>query len=237
MPDTVQMPAVTNNLLLASLDAASRSALLRDTEPVTLPSGAMVEAAGRRVTQAVFPIDCSIALTLPMQGHSQVDAGLVGCEGMLGIALLLGAHVSPWHAVVQDPGQAWCVDAARLIGRLERDVALCRRLNRYVHVRLVQSAQVASCRNSHRIEARLARWLLMSRDRTRAGEFGLTHESLARTLGVRRAGVSIAAAALQERGLIRYSRGHIALLENRALEAAACVCYENDKRIYARLMG
>jgi CRP-like cAMP-binding protein len=237
MPDTAVMAAATNNLLIWGLDASSRNALLRATEPTALASGAILAIGGRRVAQAIFPIDCSISLTLPTPDQSQVEAGLIGREGMLGIALVLGARVSALHAVVQVAGRAWCVDAAHFTAQLECDAALRLRLNRYAHVRLVQSTHGATCRNLHRVEARLARWLLMSRDRARSGDFALTHERLALILGVRRAGVSIAAGALQERGLIHYSRGHISLLENRGLEAAACACYENDKRIYARLMG
>lgn len=226
------MSAATNNLL-RGLDASARTALLAGSEPVALHSGELLADSGRRIARVIFPIDCSISLMLPMPGAAQVEAGLVGREGMVGIPLALGTPVSAMRAVVQGSGDAWCVDAARFLAQLKRSSALRLRLNRYIYVRLIQSAHGAACRSSHRVEERLTSWLLMSRDRALTDELVLTHELLARTLGVRRAGVTVAAHALQERGLIRYVRGHIVLLDGRGLEAAACACYQNEKKIYA----
>jgi CRP-like cAMP-binding protein len=224
--------AATNNLL-RGLDASARTALLAGSRPVALHSGDLLADSGRRIARVIFPIDCSISLMLPVPGAAQVEAGLVGREGMVGIPLALGTPVSAMRAVVQGSGDAWCVDAARFVAQLKRSLALRQRLNRYIYVRLIQSAHGAACRSSHHVEERLTSWLLMSRDRALTDELVLTHELLARTLGVRRAGVTVAASALQERGLIRYVRGHIVLLDGRGLEAAACACYQNEKKIYA----
>jgi CRP-like cAMP-binding protein len=227
----------THNLLLGGLGARDRQALLEGLEPLTMCSGELLAEPGQRATQVIFPLECSITLMLAVDGESPVEAGLIGREGMLGVPLALGAPLSAFRATVQGPGRAWCVEGTRFSALLARNPALRQHLNRYACVRLLQLAQSAACRGFHRVEGRLARWLLMSRDRARSDELALTHEFLAQMLGVRRAGVTIAAHALQERHLIRYARGRIVLLDKRGLESAACSCYANEKKIYARMMG
>jgi CRP-like cAMP-binding protein len=231
------MPVASNNLLLAGLGVRVRDELLRGVEPVELRAGEQLWDAGERAERAVFPIDCSISLMLDVPGEPTVEAGLIGREGMLGLQLILGTPLCAFRAVVQGPGRAWAVDAARLSATLERQATLRQRLNRYACARMIQLAHGAGCRGSHRVEARLARWLLMSRDRARSDELTLTHEFLGHMLGVRRAGVTIAAHALQERRLIRYARGRIVVLDAHGLEASACACYGQEKKTYARLMG
>ena len=228
---------VSNNLLLAGLGARVRNDLLDGMVPIDMHAGEQLWDAGERARHAIFPIDCSISLMLDVPGEPAVEAGLIGCEGMLGLPLILGAPICAFRAVVQGPGRAWQVEAARLTEALERQAPLRQRLNRYACTRMMQLAQAAGCRGSHRVEARLARWLLMSRDRARSDQLTLTHEFLGHMLGVRRAGVTIAAHALQERRLIRYARGRIMLLDAHGLEDAACACYGQEKRIYARLMS
>ena len=230
------MRAVTNNLLLAQLGTAERRALLAGTQPVTLRAGEPIFDVGKLVARVIFPIECSVSLMSCSAGQPLVEAGLIGREGMLGLSLLFGVSVSAFRAVVQGPGRAWCLEPTHFTAQLAHNAALRQRLHRYVYVRLLQLAQSSACMGIHRIEGRLARWLLMSRDRARSGELALTHEELASILGVRRAGVTIAASALQERGLIRYARGHIEVLDDFGLEAAACPCYTNEIKIYARLM-
>jgi CRP-like cAMP-binding protein len=231
------MPLASNNLLLAGLGARVQHELLRDAEPVDMRAGELLWDAGERATRAIFPIDCSISLMFDVAGEPTVEAGLIGREGMLGVSLILDTPICAFRAVVQGPGRAWCIDAERLAVTLEHQPTLRRRLNRYVCARMMQLAQGAGCRGTHRVEGRLARWLLMSRDRARSDELTLTHEFLGHMLGVRRAGVTIAAHALQERRLIRYARGRIVVLDAPGLEAAACACYGQEKRAYARLMA
>jgi CRP-like cAMP-binding protein len=163
--------------------------------------------------------------------------GLVGDEGTLGTSLILGVNVSPLHALVQGAGPALRIGAAALRREIALSTSLERLLKRYVYVTLEQLAQTAACTRFHLVEARLARWLLMTRDRAHSNEFRITHEFLAYMLGVRRVGVTRAATSLQNRKLISYSRGHIRILSDRGLEAASCQCYRNDKAAYTRILA
>ena len=233
---TGPVPGATKNLLLARLEVEHREALLAGIEPVALQVGETVVAAGQRLEHVYFPIDSSISLALPVAGQSPLVIGLIGHEGMVGMQLLLSSSLAGFRGQVQGPGLAWRVDASRFTSQLDANPPWRAMLSRYVHVRHLQLAQGAACRSFHLVEARLARWLLMSRDRARRDPLSLTHETLSHLLGVRRAGVTLAAHSLQDRGLIRYTRGLILLLDRSGLEAAACPCYASEKRTYSRLM-
>jgi len=226
-----------DNLLLAALPPIVRRRLTAGRTPVSLSTSEILSEAGDRIRHVYFPIDGFISLITPAQGREQLELGLIGAEGMLGVPLLLGVNVSPLRAMVQGAGHAWRVDAATLQQELAASPVLRASLNRYLYVFLAQLMQTAICTRFHLIEARLARWLLMTRDRAQSNHFRITHEFLALMLGVRRVGVTGAASALQRRQLIRYRRGDISVLDVRGLQRAACTCYAVDKRIYARILG
>ena len=229
--------ARADNSLLAALPALTRRRLTAGRAPVDLAVPEILSEAGERIRYVYFPIDGFISLITPAKGRGQLEIGLVGREGMLGVPLLLGVNVSPLRAMVQGEGRAWRVDAATLRKELASNAKLRASLNRYLYVFLAQLMQTAACSRFHRIEARLARWLLMTRDRAHAEHFHITHEFLALMLGVRRVGVTRAATALQRRKLIRYRRGDISVIDSRGLERAACACYAIDRRIHARILG
>lgn len=224
-----------NNLLLASLGARERRALLADHEAVELQAGARIMAAGHRLVNVYFPIGCVVSL-IESTDRPLLEIGLIGREGMLGVPSILGVGQSSVSGFVQTTGLAWRLEAAHFVRCLDASEQLRRRMRRYAQVHVTQLTEAAACKHFHKLAERLARWLLMSADRLQSGELILTHEYLSNVLGVRRAGTTLAARGLQERGLIDYSRGHIALLDRAGLESAACPCYAREKRLYERLM-
>ena len=220
------------NSLLASLPAGEYRRLLAALEPVTLTYGEVLYEPGAQIKHAYFPVNSLVSLLTTVGDHQALEVGLVGHEGMVGVALALGIDVSPARALVQATGIAMRMEAVRFREEFLQSISLQEALHRYAYALMVQIAQNAACNRFHSVEERLARWLLMTRDRVRSNEFRLTHAFLADMLGVRRVGVTIAAGALQKRKLIDYSRGEITILDRKRLAAASCECYQTIKRIY-----
>lgn len=227
---------VTNDLINALPDR-ERLSLLALSEPIDLIFGEVLCEVDQVFHHVYFPLSGFISLVAQNIGHRPLEMGLIGSEGMLGATLVLGIEEAPLRAVVQGSGTAFRVETGQLTRELKNSLVLRRVLHRYVSVTMAQLVQTAVCNCFHEVDARLARWLLMTHDRAHADHFRLTHQFLAGMLGVQRGAVSIAAATLQQKGLIHYTRGDITLLDRVGLEAESCLCYRIMLNNHLRLFS
>lgn len=234
MPPVTAAPAPgpVSNRLLAVLPRKTRRAIENECELVDLVFGDILCEAGGQIRDIYFPTGSFISLVASLDDGASLEVGLIGNEGMLGIPLVLGIKTSPLRALVQGSGGAWRMQAGHFRRVLAAQPVLRRELDKYVYILIAQLAQTAACTCFHALDARLARWLLMTHDRAHADHFYLTHTLLAQMLGVRRSGVTAAAGALQQKNLIHYSRGDITIIDRQGLEAASCACYRAMSDIY-----
>lgn len=221
------------NSLLAALPRKGYQLLLPLLEPVTLHFGDVLYRPREAIKHVYFPLDSLVSLLTVAEGHLALEVGMVGREGLLGTPLALGVADSPVRALVQGSGAALRMTTAHFLNEFRRSLPLQRAVHRYTYDLMVQVTQTAVCNRFHEVEARLARWLLMTRDRLRTNDLHLTQEMLSRMLGVLRVAVTRAAGTLQARNLISYSRGKITILDSKALEANACPCYQIVKIVPA----
>ena len=223
------MPAVKSppiaNKLLAALPKKEYQALQSRLEETPLVFEEFIYRPNELISDVYFPNSGIISLLAGVNAHGTLEVGLVGNEGMLGLSVFLGVNSSGNRAVVQGAGSAMKMKATALRKQCDKGGALPRLLQRYAHSVLTQVTQSAVCNQFHSVDARLARWLLMTHDRMHGQDFELSHEFLAVMLGVARPSVSIVAATLQDAGLIRYKHGHVTVKDRKGLEDAACVCY------------
>ncbi|MFY0989643.1 Crp/Fnr family transcriptional regulator [Halomonas sp. C05BenzN] len=224
------------NRLLDSLPRQDKVHLLNGCEVVDLVFGEVLAEPGGPISHVYFPLMSFISLIANLSDGDRLEVAMIGSEGMYGMPLILGVEESPWHALVQGAGPALRMPAAVFGRHLEQSPALQALLRRYLYVLIHQLSRVAACTHFHQVEARLARWLLMTQDRAHSDQLHLTHEFLAMMLGVRRAGITLAAMALQTRRLIRYHRGNITVLDRPGLIEAACGCYASDQCIYRQVI-
>ncbi len=225
------------NGLLAALPPEDLARLRPSLQPVELPFDKTLFPAGGAVEAVLFPESGMCSLLATLEGGEQVEVGVVGREGLVGLPLAFGDDRSLVEARVQQEGTALRMDAAALRDGMGESAALRGLLNRYVLAFQAQVTMTAACNARHAIEQRLARWLLIAHDRAGADEFPMTHEFMAMMLGVRRPGVSLAAGVLQKAGLIHYVRGRMAVTDRPGLEAASCECYHVARREFGRLLG
>ena len=215
----------TQNSLLAALPDEFYQRLSPQLEPVKLDHAAVLYEMEAPIDYFYFPFDAVVSLVTQMKDGRIVEVGLVGNEGMTGLSALLGQKVSAERAIVQIPNGGTRIKAAVILDEFKRQGKVHDVLLKYANFFMRQIAQTAACNASHTVEQRLARWLLMCRDRIRSNELNLTQEFLAEMLGTRRATVNVAAVALQSAGLLKYNRGRIQIIDLPGLEGFACECY------------
>lgn len=228
--EPVQSP-LRQNLLLAA--APDRAALARVSTRVDLPAEATLYEAGAIITHYLFPVSGITSSVMDMDGGT-VEVGTVGPEGMIGLPALLGVRTTSTRTFTQSVCTIDRVATEDLEQAMEAEPELRALLLRYAEAYLEEVSQSVACNRLHTLEERCARWLLLTHDRTGTDEMKLKQRFLSYMLGVHRPAVSLAAGALQRKGVIRYSRGTIRILDRAALEAASCGCYERGRRAYAR---
>src|SRR4051795_13154921 len=228
--------ASVRNRLLAALTPDTFWLLQPHLEPVPLELRQWVIETQQPIQHVYFPEDSIISI-LADTAEGRIEVGMVGPEGMAGVPVVLGIDHSPYGYMVQAEGEALRIPAQDLRTAMRHSPPLHAGFLRYAHALMVQTAQTAYANAGFTIEARLARWVLMTDDRLEREDLPLTHDFLAIMLGVRRPGVTLAMQALESNGLIRASYGSITVLDRAGLEALAKDAYGLAEAEYARVMG
>lgn len=224
------------NQLLAVLPEVEWARIEPYLVEVDLPLGQVIYESGGQLEHVYFPTTSIISLLYVMEDGASAEIAIVGHEGIVGVSLFMGGETTPSRAIVQSAGRAWRLNAGMLKDEFNRAGPMQRLLLRYTQALITQMAQTAVCNRHHSIDQQLCRWLLLSVDRLPSNELRMTQELIANMLGVRRSGVTAAALKLQNAGLIRYSHGHITVLDRPGLEAHVCECYAVVKREFDRLL-
>jgi CRP-like cAMP-binding protein len=212
------------NRILEALPAADRDRIVRTMVAVPLEIKTVLFEPGQPIDDVYFPLDGVISLVTPLEDGAIVEVATVGNEGIVGVPLVAGGTLAV-RAISQVAGTCLRIQAAAFLEELDRAGPLRALVQNYVQALFGQISQAAACNRLHTNEERLSRWLLMSHDRVGVDEFAITHEFLGQMLGSRRATVTLSAGILQAAGLIRYHRGHVAILDREGLEGVSCECY------------
>jgi CRP-like cAMP-binding protein len=225
------------NRLLAALPHQDRTQVTSKCDRIYLVAGESLHESAESTPFVYFPTGGFVSLLACTDRVKRLEVALIGAEGMLGISSMLEAVPAPLNALVQGSGSAWRMELGEFRRQVRARPALASRLACYLYVQMLDLARMVACTRFHLLESRLARWLLMMSDRAHGDHFEVTQVLMSIMLGVRRAGVTIAAASLQQRGLISYHRGKIVIRDRRGLERAACSCYANARESYERHLG
>jgi CRP-like cAMP-binding protein len=229
-------PDPLQNRLLAALPAAEWSRWRPLLEPVAMPLGAVLYESGMAMSHVYFPTTSIVSLLYVLKNGASAEIAVVGNEGIVGVSLFMGGETTPSRSVVQSAGQGFRLPGQVLKDEFGRSGPVLQLLLRYTQALITQMAQTAVCNRHHSLDQQLCRWLLLSLDRLPAQDLVMTQELIANMLGVRREGVTEAAANLQRAGLIRYRRGHISVLDRPGLERRTCECYSVVQQEYKRLL-
>src|ERR1700761_2813784 len=225
-----------HNRLLAALSAEDQGLIAPHLVQIDLERGRLLYDPGDRIDTVYFPHDGVISLMTLMENGAAIDSATIGCEGALGLMAAVAPRQSLSRAIVQTPTRAARMSAATLHEAWEKSPRIRDLVDRHTDALFGHAAQSVACNALHSVEARFCRWLLTCHDRIDDDTVGLTQEFLADMLGVQRTTVTAVAGALQAKGLIRYRRGVVDILDRQGLEAMTCECYGAVRQIYARLL-
>ena len=237
MSTTKYQQSTIGNWILNTLPNDEYARLEPHLEPVSLQLRDVLYLTDSPIEYLYFPNSGMVSLVSLTEGGSTVEVGMVGNEGMVGVTTILGARNSPYQAEVQVVGEAFKMRVNVLRTEFNRSSVLHELLLRYMYVLIVQLSQSAVCNRFHKVEERLCRWLLVTRDRVQANKFHLTQQDLSDMVGSHRPNVTVVANALQKARLIHYNRGRVTLLDEAGLESSACECYRIVKEKYDQLYG
>tara|TARA_R110001583_G_scaffold48733_5_gene152552 strand:- start:12405 stop:13121 length:717 start_codon:yes stop_codon:yes gene_type:complete len=234
---TAACTSPATNHLLNYLPKLERQWFLEDCTSVELVFGETLNIAEESIKYVYFPLTGFISLLVEVAEKQSLDMGLIGNEGMLGATLALENPKAPLKSIVQCSGNALRMDATIFHHRVKNNLVVRKLIHNYIYVMMQQLAQTGACNNFHEVKQRLARWLLMTQDRTNSDHLQLTHQFLAKMLGVRRSAVTIAAGYLQHQGIISYNRGQIKILSRQGLEKLSCQCYFASVNAYQKTLA
>ena len=237
MATAVNTTDARKNFLLDSLPKDELERVIRHLESVDLPLGKVLYESGDKLDYAYFPTTAIVSLLYIMENGNTAEIGVVGNDGILGIALFMGGNTTPNRAVIQSSGKALRISAKNLMAEFSLGGKFQNLLLRYTQALITQISQTAVCNRLHSVEQQLCRWLLLSHDRLDSDKLVMTHDLISNMLGVRREGVTLAAKKLVARKLIKSVRGTMTVLDRPGLEQAVCECYEVVNTEYNRLLG
>src|SRR3984893_4191855 len=225
------------NHLLAGASDEELARLLPNLQPISLPLGQVLYESGEKMHYVYFPTTAIISLLYIMENGARAEIGVVGNDGLVGIAIFMGGDTTPNRAVVQSAGNTFKMKSEMMKDEFTRGGRFHNLCLRYTQALITQISQTAVCNRLHSVDQQLCRWLLLSHDRVKADELIMTQDVIPVLLGVRREGVTVAAGRLQDAGAISYVRGHIKILDRKKLEETVCECYRVVKDEFDRLLG
>ncbi len=237
MPLDVNQNNVRKNFLLGSLPDVELERIQSHLQPVSLKLGQVLYESGDKLNYVYFPTTAIVSLLYVMENGATAEIGVVGNDGVLGIALFMGGDTTPNRAVVQSAGEAFKMSSKDLKDEFTLGGVFHNLLLRYTQALITQISQTAVCNRLHSVEQQLCRWLLLSHDRLDSDRLVMTHDLISNMLGVRREGITLAAKKLTARKLIKSVRGTMTILDRLGLEDAVCECYDVVNNEYNRLLG
>jgi len=237
MSNSATREEAVQNHLLAGVSDEELTRLLPSLQTIDLHLGEVLYESGEKMDYVYFPTTAIISLLYIMENGSTAEIGVVGNDGLVGIAIFMGGDTTPNRAVVQSAGKAFKMQAKEMKEEFTRGGRFHSLCLRYTQALITQISQTAVCNRLHSIDQQLCRWLLLSYDRLPTSRLIMTQELISNMLGVRREGITHAAKRLQKAGYISYVRGDMTILDRKGLEASVCECYQVVRTEYDRLLG